>query len=295
MVPSNGKGRRQMILTIAIAIGAAVALAAVTGGFLHWKYRRGMTEADTAWQSLIEHAPAPALIFDPRSIDGMPEIVRRYFGHAIAPGTPLSSLAEIEMSGTFSLGTRAQPTPYAMTARQLLAAPHAFVWIASMHSGPAWISGSDVLVDDVGWTRFWLGGLLQVANDGVSEDFLRSAVARPALEAIWAPATLLPERGVRWMVTGPDSADVAIPTAHGDVTINLVLEKSGKVSEVSTLRWTNANSRKVFAYQRFGGTVAAETSFGGYTVPSVVSIGNMFGSEEYFPFFEARVSAINYR
>ena len=284
-----------MMLTIAMAIGAAVTLAAVTGGFLHWKYRRGMAGADTAWQGLIENAPAPTQTFDPPSIEAMPEIARRYFGHAIAPGTALSSLAEIEMSGTFSLGTRAQPKPFTMTARQLLSAPHAFVWIASMHSGPTWISGSDVLAGDVGWTRFWLGGVLPVANDGFSEDFLRSAVARPALEAIWAPASLLPERGVRWTATGPDSADVVIPTAHGDITINLVLEKSGKVSEVSTLRWTNANSRKVFAYQPFGGTVAAETTFGGYTVPSVVSIGNMFGTDEYFSFFEAQISAIKYR
>jgi hypothetical protein len=284
-----------MMLTIAMAIGAAVALAAMTSGFLHWKYRWGMAEADTAWQSLIENAPAPTRTFDPRSIEAMPEIARRYFAHAIAPGTPLSSLAEVEMSGTFSLGTRTQPMSFAMTARQLLAAPHAFVWIASMHSGPAWISGSDVLAGDVGWTRFWLGGLLQVANDGISEDFLRSAVARPALEAIWAPASLLPERGVRWTAAGPDTADVVIPTAHGELTITLVLEKSGKVRQVSTLRWTNANSRKVFAYQPFGGTVAAETTFAGYTVPSILSIGNMFGTGEYFPFFEARVSAIKYR
>ncbi|MEO8686105.1 MAG: DUF6544 family protein [Devosia sp.] len=284
-----------MMLTIALAIGAAVTLAVVTSGFLHFNYRRGMSEADTAWQGLIDRTPAPMRTFDPRSIETMPEIARRYFGHAIAPGTLLSRLAEIEMSGTFSLGTKAQPMPYAMTARQLIAAPHAFVWIASMHSGPAWIAGSDALIDDVGWTRFWLGGLLQVANDGFSEDFLRSAVARPALEAIWAPASLLPERGVRWTAAGLDAADVVIPTTHGEVTINLVLEKSGKVKQVSTLRWTNANSQKVFAYQPFGGTVEAETTFGGYTVPSAVSIGNMFGTGDYFPFFEAQISAIKYR
>ena len=32
-----------------------------------------------------------------------------------------------------------------------------------------------------------------------------------------------------------------------------------------------------------------EATFSGYTIPSVVHVGNHYGNDDYFPFFNARV------
>ena len=45
-------------------------------------------------------------------------------------------------------------------------------------------------------------------------------------------------------------------------------------------RWCNAGNRS-FEYVAFGGTVEEERSFGGYTVPTRMSVGWHFGTERF--------------
>lgn len=56
-------------------------------------------EARRAWDGL---AAAPGDLpdrFDPAMLAGLPEPAARFFRFAIAPGTPLAAMAEIEMWG----------------------------------------------------------------------------------------------------------------------------------------------------------------------------------------------------
>ena len=89
-------------------------------------------------------------------IAGLPEPARRYFRFAIAPGTPLRTVAVIEMTGRFGLGDKADHRFQPMRARQILAPSYSSVWIPRIGSGLMRMSGSDVLVDGAAWTRFWL-------------------------------------------------------------------------------------------------------------------------------------------
>jgi len=43
--------------------------------------------------------------------------------------------------------------------------------------------------------------------------------------------------------------------------------------------------------QPFAGTMLVERTFGGFTVPSKVSIGNHFGTPDFLPFFQAEITA----
>src|SRR5690606_1490675 len=129
-------------------------------------------------------------VYGPELVAGLPEIAQRYFNHAIAPGTPLSTTVDLRMEGTCLLGTAAQPQPYAMQVRQILAPPAEFVWIADMQSGPVAISGADMLHDGAASMRFWMFGVLPLVSEGPGEDINRSAAIRPALEGVWAPASL---------------------------------------------------------------------------------------------------------
>ncbi len=179
-----------------------------------------------------------------------------------------------------------------MTARQILAPPSEFVWLPSMRSGIMHISGSDALVQGAGWTRFWINGLLPVVNQQASPNLNRSAFTRSAMEAIWAPASLLPVNGVTWEQTGPNKARLNFTT--GIEPVDMTLDPDGRVLEVMTMRWSDANPDKAFRLQPFGGSMEAETSFQGFTIPSLVKVGNHFGTDDYLPFFQAQITKAEY-
>ena len=275
-----------------LAAGTSLAAAAALG---HASCRRGMKAAETAYRALAAPAAAPEHRFDPKQVAHLPEIARRYFAHAVAPGTPLYTGAEVEMEGLFLLGDKARPQVYAMTARQVLSASGAFVWIPELRSGAMRIRGSDGLVGGEAWTRFWLQGLVPVANVDSSPDTVRSARFRAAAEAaLWIPTTLLPASGAEWSQTGPDRARVVIRRFEPAIALDLTLSADGAVRAFTGQRWSNANRDSVFREQPFGGTVSGEGRFQGLTVPTRISAGNHFGTPDYLPFFQARVTKARY-
>jgi hypothetical protein len=95
------------VLTL-ILLGTALLLVGVIAA-AYWSYRRASGEAEMAMASIAARARAPAALFDERMLEGLPEIAQRYFRHAIAPGTLLSTTVRLEMSGTFLLGDKASP------------------------------------------------------------------------------------------------------------------------------------------------------------------------------------------
>jgi hypothetical protein len=273
-------------------ITAAVLVPLVAAGIAHWSYRQASADAAAAAASIRDRARPAAGLFDPTMVADLPEIAQRYFRHAIAPGTPLYTTVELGMAGMFLLGDKGSQQSYAMTARQVLAPPGAFVWMPRMQSAAMVISGSDALVDGVGWTRFWIAGLVPVVNSQTSPDLVRSALARPAVESIWAPASLLPDNGVAWEQSGPDTARLTFAT--GIEPVELTLDAEGRVLEVVIMRWSNANAEGAFRLQPFGGTINGEATFGGFTIPSMVEVGNHFGTPDYLPFFRAQITSANY-
>jgi hypothetical protein len=278
-----------------LALGAALlgSGAALLG---HVRYRAAMAEAERAFAAIARPSQPTIGRFDPAEVAHLPEVARRYFGHAIAPGTPLYTVALLEMEGIFLLGRRENHQTYAMKAREVIRAPDQFVWLPRLSSGPVTVSGSDGLVAGRAWTRFFLAGTVPVAAVESSPDLVRSAGFRGAAEAaLWLPATLLPRRGARWEEAAPNRARVTIEGGGYPVTLELTLDSAGAVKEIVGQRWSNANSDKVFRLQPFGGTVTAERRFGGFTVPSEVAMGNHYGTPDYLPFFQARLTGASYR
>ncbi len=281
------------------AIVGGTVLAVAAGGALlgYVGYRRGAAEAERAYREVLDRPAAPQARFEPSQVEQLPEIARRYFRHAIAPGTPFYSTAEVQMEGSFLLGDRKKFQTYAMSARQALRPPEQFVWIPELQSGPISITGSDALAGGRAWTRFWMLRLLPVANDQSSPDLVRSAQFRAAVEgALWLPTSLLPERGVEWIQAGPDKADVVLKKLRPEpIKLTLTLDKDGRVREVVGQRWSNANPSKRFQLQPFGGTMSEETTFQGLTIPARIAVGNLYGTPDYLPFFQAHITRARYR
>jgi hypothetical protein len=284
---------RWIVVVVLIAGFVAVtAFAAWLAG--NARYRVRMAEAEAAWADIASKAAADVARFDPAMVADLPEIARRYFGHAIAPGTPLKTTVELAMDGTFRLGQTGRVQDYAMQARQILAPPDAFVWIARMRNGMFLISGSDALYRGHGWTRFWMFRALPLVQLAATDGLDRAAAARPALESIWAPASLLPQNGVVWEQTGPDTAQIIFADSRVS-PVDLTLDATGRVTQIVTQRWSDVNPWQTFRLQPFGGTMRAEATFEGFTIPSDVQVGNNFGTPAFDGFFIGTITAARYR
>jgi hypothetical protein len=274
--------------TVALIGGAAL--------FGMISYRSAMREAQNGYGRIATDVGAAKDHFDPEQIRHLPEIAQRYLRHAIEVGTPLYATAELEMEGTFLLGDKESNQAYAMSARQAIRPPDGFVWVPNMRSGAMTISGSDGLLDGDAWTRFWLLGILPVAQERSSPDLVRSARFRAAVEgALWLPTTLLPERGAEWEQIGPDEARVRLGGFDPEIVVQMKFDQAGAVTEIVGQRWSNANPDKRFRLQPFGGTVAAERTIQGLTIPTQVAVGNHYGTPDYLPFFQARITRAVFR
>jgi len=274
-----------MKLIVAALVAFCLGLAALA--FLLLLDRR----ADRAeWNRLASMQPTAPERFSPEMVADLPEPARRYFTYMIEPGTPLLPVAEIDMTGQFSLGTRDDPRYQPMEAQQILAAPEGFVWSMRTRGGLP-LSGSD----SAQWTRFRIFGLIPVARLGGDPDHTRSAFGRYAAEAaIWAPAALMPGPAIRWSAVDHDTARVTV--RHGDLVqaVDVTVDDEGKPVVVSFQRWSDANPDKVHRLQPFGAVMSDFREVGGYRLPFRVEAGNMFGTEEYHPFFLADVIEIRF-
>lgn len=239
---------------------------------------------------LIALQPAAPQTFDPAMVADLPEPVRRYFNFVIAPGAPLFTVATFGMTGQFSLGDKDSPNYQWIEADQVLAAPEGFVWSMRTVEGLP-VSGSDA----GGWTRFRVLGFAPVARMGGDSDHARSAFGRFIAEAtFWTPAALLPAPGIEWSSPAPDTARVTVTRDGMTQTVDLLVDERGAPVEVSFVRWSNANSEKRYREQPFGGYLSDYRAVGGFRIPHHVEAGNMFGTEDYFPFFIVDIGRIEF-
>lgn len=242
------------------------------------------------WNRLAELQPKEPQLFTAELVAGLPETARRYFTYVIRPGTPLLPVAEIEMTGQFSLGTKEDPRYQPMAARQVLAAPEGFLW-AMRTTGGMPVAGSDSGL----WTRFRIFGLIPSARAGATSDHVRSAFGRYVSEAvIWAPAAVLPGPDVTWTVVDGETARVTVRRGDLSQSVDVTVDAEGRPQKVSFERWTNANPDKTYRLQPFGAVVSDFRAVAGYNLPFHVEAGNKFGTDDYFPFFIADVTEIRF-
>jgi len=243
-----------------------------------------------AWSQLLELGRGESSCYHPALVADLPEPARRFFNYTIAPGTALTSVVEIDMTGELGLGTRDQSGYRPMQARQLLAPPHGLVW--QLRSGP--VSGSDGITSATSWTRFWLLNLVPVVRVS-GPDHHRSAFGRVVAEAaFWAPASLLPGPHVHWEALDHHSARALMRGEKFSQAVELTVNEEGAPTRVVIQRWTNANPEKAYREQPFGGYLSEFRDFGGYRLPTCVEGGNLIDTPDYFPFYRARVTAVRF-
>ncbi|MDH7943442.1 YfdQ family protein [Pseudohongiella sp. SYSU M77423] len=240
---------------------------------------------------LLASQPANPPVFTPERVADLPDPARRYFLYTIKSGTPLLKVVNITMAGRFGMGTKDKPNYLDFTATQVLAMPAGFVWKMRARRGAMVLSGSD----SQSWTRFWLMGLLPVARMGGDPDHTRSAFGRYVAEAVfWTPAALLPGPGVVWEALAADRAQVTVEYQGLTQVVELTVSENGQPIQIRFDRWSNANPRKQYQLQSFGGYLSEFRDFGGFRLPTHLEAGNHFQTEQYFPFFVADVTEIEF-
>jgi hypothetical protein len=277
------------LFKIILLVLAALLVAALAVGL--WVNSRDRAQMRAVWAALEATREADPPRFDPAMVADLPEIAQRYFARAIAPGTPLHRMVRLEMEGSFLLNSTELP----MTARQILAPPaQGFVWQADIGRGLMRFGGSDGYHRTAGregsWTKFWLHGLIPLARIGGTGDHARAAATRVMMEAIWAPASLLPQFGAEWLQTGPDSAEIRFVDAPGLAPLQLSFDALGDPVQAVSMRWTDANPQHIYRLQPFGGRLLETGVHNGFRIPVRVEMGNMFGTPDYAPFFRSTLT-----
>ena len=149
--------------------------------------------------------------------------------------------------------------------------------------------------DSQSWTRFWLRGLLPIARLGGNSDHTRSAFGRYVAEAVfWTPAAVLPGTGIAWEALDTDRARVTIKYRGLSQSVDLTVGADGQPTQVQFERLSNANPEKQYRLQPFGGYLSEFLYFDGLRLPTHVEAGNHFATDQYFPFFVADVTAVEF-
>ena len=231
--------------------------------------------------------------FDPKLLSDAPDPVRRYFEHAIAPGTPLARAVRVKMSGEVRLNGRWLP----FDAEQVIRWDRGFVWKADVRMAPGiHIKGSDRLVDGTGALDWKALGFIPVMSAS-GPDIARSAVGRLELESLWLPSVLLDD-DVRWTVEDAHHVRLAVHVAGDEGRIRLTLDDDGRVIDGVLPRWGNPEGAN-YHLVPFGVLAEEERTFEGYTIPTRFRAGWFYEDFERFEregeFFRARFEDVKYR
>lgn len=278
-------------------IAAALAILAVTlgTGLGALRYRDAL-QSGRMWHSIVETArEQDGGVFDPSTVADLPEPVRRYFAFTLTEGAVIPPGVRIEMTGTISPGPDPDAEPGRMEASQILALPQGFVWSVVAGKGRTRLSGSDVLIDGVSWSRFWSFWIVPIGRAGGSQDHWRAAFGRMVAEAaFWSPASLLPREGIDW--TAPDAATIRATVKHRGIaqSVDIFLRGDGAPLRVEIDRWSDTDGNGTFGLRRFGGTLTDFETVDGITVPMRVEGGYGIGTPGYVPSYRAQVTALDW-
>lgn len=215
--------------------------------------------------------------------DSLPEPVRRYLAHAVPSGEVGAPGVRLTMSGRIKVGIW---LPFRATQR---CDGKSFLWRASVGLGPL----RPLVVTDryEGGEGSMSGKLVGrwALFEQTDANVVRSAAARTALEAVFAPRALFPERGYAWRAEDDDHIVASTENPPEHVEVHLRIAPDGRLLNVVAQRWGEV-TKGTFAYLPFGADMHAERRFGDLVIPSRVAAGWNYGTDHYSPFFKATIT-----
>lgn len=267
----------------ALALGTAGTLAAVRTADDRY--------VDGLWRDL-EESPVVREPFAEETVSNLPDPAKRYFLHAIKPGTPLASRMHWRWSGQM------KPAPNApwmdLICEQVSVKDRGFVWKAKATRGPLVLSAVDHYLDGWGRMRISLFGLVPFVN-ATGADLSKSSLGRVLAESVFMPSALLP--GPHVSIEGIDESRFRVTMeVNGDrVPYVIAVDEQGRLTADSVLyRWGNLTDDGFYHYIPYGGTIEEEGTFGGYTIPTRLTAGWWYGTEKYSEVLKLELVSVEY-
>jgi hypothetical protein len=225
-------------------------------------------------------------VFDRNESATLPAPAARYLNRAIAKGTPLSRMVDLDLVGRIRSGPEEDWLSF--DARERVRAGYGFLWQARMEGiGRMRVEGADYYLDGEGRFEYFLAEIFPTAK-GRGSEVTRSAAGHLLIESIWLPASLLPTKGARWQAED-DRRTVVRFAGHPDSSaLNLTVAENGALEEVSMMRHQLGKTGHA-GLASFGYRIEEEACFGGYTVPGRVVASWHMGTDDAFEFLEIRV------
>jgi len=223
--------------------------------------------------------------FDDSELEGLPDPVQRFLRTAIAPGTPLSRTALLQMRGHIKVG---RWLPF--RAHEVLSPLRGFIWSAR---AAGIIAGSDYYAQGQGEMDWKVAGLFRVMK-AEGPDVSRSGAERAASEAALLPTTLLPRFGVEWTATDDDHISARYAIDDKPVEVHYTLTPDGRIQSVVFDRWGDPDNTGTWGPHRFGGDFTSYTTFNGITIPDAGRLGWHYDTDRWNQgeFFRYRVTAM---
>jgi hypothetical protein len=246
--------------------------------------RRQRRRIDRIWQAL--QAGAVGETFRPEMVEDLPAPAQRYFRHALREGVPLARYVEVAMSGRLRQNPETPWMP--LQAREILAPGRGLVWRAEARMGRLKALVDDYYFEGEGRMRVALFGVLPILNAG-GPDIARSSLGRLAIETVWLPAMLLPQRGGRIEAVDDERFKVTLVAGDAVYTVTLRVDEAGRLLEASLARFGDQTESGCYAWIPYGARADAERTFDGYTIPSHLKIGWWFGTERFWESLELTV------
>jgi hypothetical protein len=273
-----------LLVLLAIVFLVQVALGVM------WMLRiRDEARIGTLWAALRKTTGA-AETFVPSSTDGLPEIARRYFAHAVAPGSPLPRAVELRMTGSIAPdGKRWMP----LTADQVLTPGRGFIWRAKATAwGPITLRAIDHFAGGEGRMLILVQGLLPMINQS-GPDLAKSAAGRLLAESTMLPPALLPSRGAIWEEVDRNHARVRVKAGDLAASLTLAIDDDGRLKSVVVPRWKETGKGR-WDTVPFGVFVEEEAVFEGIVLPTRLRGGWWPGSPEYVEFVRLAIDGATF-
>ncbi len=276
-VGTIGKG------VLALAVGALGVLGAMKVADARY--------VDDIWNTLGQE-PSGTEVFSEKMVEDLPDPARRYFLHAIKPGTPLATKLQWRWSGEMKPG---KTMPWmALTSEQITVKGRGLVRKIRASNGPLMLTAADHLLDGDGRMRISLYGLVPFINE-TGPDLSLSALGGMLAEGVFIPSSLLP--GPHVQIQGVDDSrfTVTLEMQGKQASYTIAVDAEGRPTEQSVLqRWGNITDDGSYRFIPYGAVVEEEGTFGGYTIPTRVRGGWWYGTDRYLEVLHLKVDDVRY-
>ncbi len=271
-----------------LAAGSLVAV----GQSLRTTRRQAEAEVNHGWIELARRAgnQPPERPFHRDMVWDLPDPAQRYLRHAIREGAALPRAVRLDLAGSFRLGSRWFP----FVGTELLVPPHGYVFRAELGTAAAGRRCVEGHLDHFAHAQVWLHNLLPVLHEETTPDIVKWAAGRLLVDALWCPATLLPQFGAIWEAVDDHRVSVRLPVQDDAANLILSVGPDGRLESFRLLRWGNPYAPDVWGRYLYGARVEEERSFGDYTVPARYNAGWEFGKPDFVSVFQPRVVRATY-